>query len=63
MRRKLSEEEIEYQEFVYNPENIRNCEECPNNQGCDDFQHRLPCGQWLCIVETHCRSGVDDDDE
>ena len=61
MKRELTREEKGYREFMYNPENIRHCEGCPQNEGYDDFQHRLPCGQWRCWVELHC--GGEDDDE
>ena len=56
MKREMSKEE--YRDFMYNPENVRNCEQCPENQGCDDFQYRLPCGQWHCWVELHCGGEV-----
>ena len=58
MKREMSKEEREYRDFMYNPENVRNCKQCPANQGCDDFQHRLPCGQWHCWVELHCGGEV-----
>lgn len=54
MKRELSKEVKEYLEFMYNPDNARNCEECPESRKYDDFQHRLPCGQWHCWVELHC---------
>lgn len=47
---------------MYDPDNIRNCDECPNNMGCDDFQHRLPCGQWHCWVAIHYESTLEGDD-
>lgn len=42
-----------------------NCTECSYNIGCDDFQHRLPCGQWNCWVTLNCdrAEGLDDDDD
>ena len=42
-----------------------NCTECCYNIGCDDFQHRLPCGQWNCWVTLNCdrAEGLDDDDD
>ena len=42
-----------------------NCTECSYNIGCDDFQHRLPCGQWNCWVTVNCdrAEGLDDDDD
>lgn len=41
-------------EFLYNKENIRECDGCPYNEGQSDWQNRLPCGQWHCWVELHC---------
>ena len=32
-------------EFLYNPDNIQNCQDCPYNDGYDDYQQRFPCGQ------------------
>ena len=45
--------------------NEYNCKECCYNIGCDDFQHRLPCGQWNCWVTVNCdrAEGLDDDDD
>ena len=41
-----------------------NCEHCYHNIGCDDFQHRLPCGQWHCFVTICCdRAEALDDEE
>lgn len=61
MKREMSKEEREYRRFMYNPKNVKKCGACPENQGCDDFQHRLPCGQWYCWVELHCGGGNDDE--
>lgn len=35
--------EREYKEFMYNEENIYNCEGCPENGDFSDWQFRLPC--------------------
>lgn len=43
--------------------NIFNCSECEYNIGCDDFQHRLPCGQWNCWVTVNCDRAEELDDE
>ena len=44
--------------------NEYNCSECCYNMGCDDFQNRLPCGQWNCWVTINCDRAeeLDDDD-
>lgn len=44
-------EVIEHFEFMYNPDNIGNCANCPNNIGHDGEN---PCGQSKCWVECHC---------
>ena len=41
----------EYKRFMFNEANIGSCEHCPSNCGSDNYQHRLPCGQWHCWVE------------
>lgn len=42
----ISEEERKkYVEFMYNPENEYNCDECPENKSFDDWEGKLPCGQ------------------
>lgn len=50
---------------MLNRENVFNCEHCDYNIGCDDFQHRLPCGQWNCWVKLNCdrAEALDDDDD
>ena len=50
---------------MLNRENVLNCDHCDYNIGCDDFQHRLPCGQWNCWVKVNCdrAEALDDDDE
>ena len=41
-----------------------NCEHCYLNRDYDDFQHRLPCGQWNCWVTIYCdRAEALDDEE
>lgn len=44
----------EIRRFLIDENNIENCTECPYNEGCDDYQHRKPCGQWNCWVAAHC---------
>lgn len=52
----MTKEEIkEYKDFMYNPENSHKCEGCPENRGFDSWQDRLPCGQWRCWVDSHCK--------
>ena len=46
----------DYCAFMYNPENIGNCAECPENR---DFVQGSgyicgPCGQQNCYVDVHC---------
>lgn len=41
----------EYQDFMYNPENEYNCNECPE-RGISSTG--LPCGQQNCWVSYHC---------
>ena len=44
----ISEEERKkYVEFMYNPENEYNCDEC--------WEGKYPCGQQNCWVTCHCR--------
>lgn len=40
-----------YKDFMYNPDNVRNCSECPENIG---DTNNLPCGQQNCWVSCHC---------
>ena len=35
-----------YKAFMYNPDNVRNCSECPVNIGIENTD--LPCGQQNC---------------
>ena len=39
-----------YKQFMSEPSNIRNCDSCPENMGCNS----LPCGQQNCWVSLHC---------
>lgn len=44
--------------FLCNPKNIGNCAECPMNEGQSEWPgNRLPCGQFHCWVEAHCKEG------
>lgn len=42
-----------YREFMYNPDNICNCSECPE-RGISNSDYGLPCGQQNCWVRLHC---------
>lgn len=42
-----------YKAFMYNPDNVRNCLECPENIG---NSSNLPCGQQNCWVSCHCNN-------
>ena len=47
-----------------NSSNEFNCDHCYYNRDYDDFQHRLPCGQWNCWVTICCdRAEALDDEE
>ena len=54
----MTREEIkDYQDFMYDPENIERCDCCPENRGFSSWPgHRLPCGQDNCWVVVHCKS-------
>lgn len=47
---------VEYVEFMYDSENVHNCENCPENIECDSWGGNLPCGQQRCWVTCHCES-------
>lgn len=40
-------------DFLYNPENVLNCSECPLNHDFDDWEGKKPCGQQNCWVQVH----------
>lgn len=42
----------EYIEFMYNPKNQKNCDECPENSNFKGV-NQLPCGQYHCWVTCH----------
>ena len=53
----LEKQKIEdYKKFMYNPNNIKCCDICPENNGFDNRQDRLPCGQYRCWVKVHCEN-------
>ena len=50
----MTEQEIkEYKEFMYNEDNICNCEDCPEN---NEMRGKYPCGQQSCWVACHCQN-------
>lgn len=51
--------EKEYLKFMNDPENSHRCDECPENNGCSNWQNKLPCGQWKCWVDLHCENKED----
>ena len=52
------EERQAYLNFMYDPDNVRNCDECPENNGIVNWQgENLPCGQFHCWVAVHCNQG------
>ena len=54
-KKRSEEERKKYVEFMYNPENEYNCDECPENKDFDDWEGKYPCGQQNCWVTCHCR--------
>lgn len=50
MERLNSPEVKAYREFMDNPDNIMECDDCPENTG----NSPLPCGQQNCWVACHC---------
>ena len=51
----------EYISFMCNPDNIRNCDCCPECIGCSDYLGILPCGQFHCWVELTCDDNHNND--
>jgi hypothetical protein len=53
----LTKKQKEYQKFMFNKDNIFNCDACPENRGFKEGNSRIagPCGQQNCWVECHCR--------
>lgn len=54
MTEKEKKEINKINEFLYNPENIGNCSECPMNEDFDSWEGKKPCGQQNCWVLIHC---------
>lgn len=53
----------EYVDFMFDKKNEFNCENCPENQGFDDWEGKLPCGQQNCWVSCHCRYSEEQEEE
>lgn len=52
----ISEVLNEYVRWMCNPDNLYNCEECPENHGFSRWpETRKPCGQFRCWVAIHCK--------
>lgn len=54
----MTEKQIrEYVDFMYNKDNIRNCECCPENRNFGDWQDRYPCANgaagYISTVEVN----------
>ena len=46
----------EYVRWMCNPDNLYNCEDCPENHGFSRWpETRKPCGQFRCWVAIHCK--------
>ena len=55
-------ENKEYIRVMNNESNIGNCSECPENNNFSSWPGtKLPCGQFHCWVELHCKSEEDED--
>lgn len=44
-----------YIAFMYNPDNICKCDNCPENRGFSSWGGNMPCGQQNCWVAIHCQ--------
>ena len=56
MERLNSPELTAYRKFMDTPDNILNCDECPDKQDHPSWEMPLPCGQQHCWVEITCRN-------
>lgn len=61
MERLNSPEVKAYREFMGNPDNIMNCDECPDKKDHPSWEMPLPCSQQHCWVELTCRGGDEDE--
>ena len=51
----LKKERKEYCDFMFNENNIMNCNQCPENKDFDSWESKLPCGQQNCWVYCHVK--------
>lgn len=51
----FEKERQKYIAFMSNPDNIMNCEGCPEKQDNPNWEMPLPCSQQNCWVELHCK--------
>lgn len=45
-----------YLRFMYRPQNSGQCESCPEAGRLEVGRDQLPCGQYHCWVDAHCRN-------
>lgn len=50
----------EYVDFMYDRNNEKSCDNCPENRGFDGWGSNMPCGQQNCWVSCHCAENDDD---
>lgn len=50
------DERKEYVEFMCDVKNSHACDRCPENREFGSWQDRLPCGQFRCWVDIHCKN-------
>ena len=58
----MAEQELkDYRNFMYDENNIGNCDNCPENVGRYNHEYirQYPCGQQHCWVEEYCKSVVE----
>lgn len=53
----------QYLDFMFNVDNVMNCENCPENRQCSSWGGNLPCGQQNCWISVHCDNDENDFDE
>ena len=46
----------EYIRFMNNPDNILNCDKCPERQDYPSWEMPYPCGQQHCWVQIHVQA-------
>lgn len=53
----------EYINFMCNMNNYMDCDVCPENRDWSDWGGCKPCGQQVCIVWSHCKDAVEDEED